>query len=714
MEMVPRGTAGSSEIEPHVDGTHHHSSVPSGSQPKPGSAGVAPSGAVPPGDGGEAEAAREEERRSREDVYTAAAYGDLEKLRRLVEEEGHSVRKPDASGFYALQWSALNNKAHIAQYLLDHGAEVYARDTTGQTALHWSAVRGAQAVTELLLERGADLEAADSHGYRTMHVAAQYGQTSLLYLLHVKWQAEVDAVDGDGRSPLHWAAYKGYADSLRVLLFMDALLSRTDREGCTPLHWAALRGNLEVCTVLVQAGTKQDLLVLDSTGCTPAQLAADKSHRQVALFLSNARNVYDARWDADGKRGRLFRLGLAPVLWAIILVLIAMFATGVILSPTMPLVTASTAAWGWIAVSFAVGGLYLLYKATTVDPGYVVATGQGSKQAQEGHDLEAPLVQARGAYDHAALWAGQWSLLCPTCRIVRPVRSKHCSVCNRCVEQFDHHCPWISNCVGKRNKWYFFVFLCVEMVAMVGTFLVALHRLMMDESAPGYLGPWLKHVAIRHGGSLAFLLGDGFMLLSVFTLCSLQALQIARNITTNEMANVNRYQYLKGPDGRFFNPYDRGYVRNCTDFLLHGASEDEAATWRPAAKRAPPSAWLRRIFYGRRQLAAHAQAGDVDAMASALSEPGGGERPATATGTAPGGADPSGSAPSGLSRHVHGPGCSHGGSVAASGGAPHPDAAIPGGGSGSSRALAAGGAGGPKGLGGLSLQPHPRSGRSKQ
>lgn len=329
--MVPRGTAGSSEIEPHVDGTHHHSSVPSGSQPKPGSAGVAPSGAVPPGDGGEAEAAREEERRSREDVYTAAAYGDLEKLRRLVEEEGHSVRKPDASGFYALQWSALNNKAHIAQYLLDHGAEVDARDTTGQTALHWSAVRGAQAVTELLLERGADLEAADSHGYRTMHVAAQYGQTSLLYLLHVKWQAEVDAVDGDGRSPLHWAAYKGYADSLRVLLFMDALLSRTDREGCTPLHWAALRGNLEVCTVLVQAGTKQDLLVLDSTGCTPAQLAADKSHRQVALFLSNARNVYDARWDADGKRGRLFRLGLAPVLWAIILVLIAMFATGVIL-----------------------------------------------------------------------------------------------------------------------------------------------------------------------------------------------------------------------------------------------------------------------------------------------------------------------------------------------------------------------------------------------
>lgn len=49
--------------------------------------------------------------------------------------------------------------------------------------------------------------------------------------------------------------------------------------------------------------------------------------------------------------------------------------------------------------------------------------------------------------------------LCPDCKVIRTPRSRHCSVCNVCVERFDHHCPWINNCVGanNHNNYLFFV-----------------------------------------------------------------------------------------------------------------------------------------------------------------------------------------------------------------------------------------------------------------
>ena len=46
-----------------------------------------------------------------------------------------------------------------------------------------------------------------------------------------------------------------------------------------------------------------------------------------------------------------------------------------------------------------------------------------------------------------------------------------------------------------------------------------------------------------------------------------QAMQIARNATTNEMANWTRYKYLHGPDGGFRNPFDRGWRANCAEAL---------------------------------------------------------------------------------------------------------------------------------------------------
>ena len=68
-----------------------------------------------------------------------------------------------------------------------------------------------------------------------------------------------------------------------IHVFPKLLLWR--HAGCTPLHWAAIRGSLEVCTLLVHAGTKQELALKDSGGLTPSQLAADKGQRHLSNIL---------------------------------------------------------------------------------------------------------------------------------------------------------------------------------------------------------------------------------------------------------------------------------------------------------------------------------------------------------------------------------------------------------------------------------------------
>jgi len=154
---------------------------------------------------------------------------------------------------------------------------------------------------------------------------------------------------------------------------------------------------------------------------------------------------------------------------------------------------------------------------------------------------------------------------CTTCNIYRPPRCTHCSVCENCIERFDHHCPWVGNCIGKRNYWLFYSF--VSFTGALNTFVLgtAVGQLCVlclefqDALGTGGGDAFIKSMQEAPVAAALAVYCVGIIWFTV-GLCTYHNYLICTNQTT--------YEQIKGTYISGNNPFHRGIVGNYSDVLF--------------------------------------------------------------------------------------------------------------------------------------------------
>jgi cytohesin len=227
-------------------------------------------------------------------LLAAARCGTSNAVRRVI-AAGAALDVQDEDGRTAAMWAAGLGHWRALALLIDAGAEVaFSRDRGGWAALHYAAGHGHVKAVRVLLGAGVDPDARDSEGGTALARAANANQLAAVEIL-LRAGAAVDAgflLEGRWVRPLHFAAAKGNAEVVRILLRAGADPSSSQGSGrpFSPLDAAICSRSPCVIGLLVEAGA--DLEAKGHFGSSAPDFAANVARRdpsfEAAILLRRA------------------------------------------------------------------------------------------------------------------------------------------------------------------------------------------------------------------------------------------------------------------------------------------------------------------------------------------------------------------------------------------------------------------------------------------
>ena len=153
----------------------------------------------------------------------------------------------------------------------------------GFTPLHLAASEGNVELVNLLLKSGALVDAQDDlQGNTALHKAAWKGFSQTVKIL-MKHKANVCIKNKGGFSALHLSCQQGHNESTRVLLLNRCKPDIRNNYGDSPLHTAARYGHAGVARILISAWC--DVNPVNKNGDTPLHITAAMGRRKLTKIL---------------------------------------------------------------------------------------------------------------------------------------------------------------------------------------------------------------------------------------------------------------------------------------------------------------------------------------------------------------------------------------------------------------------------------------------
>ena len=482
---------------------------------------------------------------SESEFFQAIANGDEAALSAFLSRTRRSPTDfRNAKGCTALHAITLSANPHLLYLLIEEvrkrpqGQEqlhawVRVRNRDSMTALHYAFYNGKVDCARVFLQLGASLTELTESGANVLMLATMADQ-ALMVAFSQELQVPLEDRDLQGNSALHYAAKEGAEFVANVLLALDrqgVLLNAVNTQGQTPLMLAASQGSRRIVRNLLLRGADSDLR--DGNGKTAVELARERGHVVVAGMLGQSWTVV-----------LLGEQPMRPVRWKALPVLISLALLLIGNSFLLWKTCVYAENWIWVPASLAIFTLVSFCFLYLIGPGQAGPRNSSVK-------LRVIPIQALYEFNNA-------EDVCPDCVLLRSARCHHCHFCNRCVHKFDHHCPWVANCIGRRNLWLFYLFLALTCADILLTWLAAVTCLSL-RLVNGELLDWALTGVVAGIAPIP--------LVAVSALCLSQASNCLNGITTYERFHLRQ-------------PSSSSSLVNCMEMCCDVGAQDKTSACR--------------------------------------------------------------------------------------------------------------------------------------